>query len=129
MTDDIYDGLECGNCGTALVGGGDWCGNTDCYMGPDEDDSGNSVNGEVVETDPNAAPPGDDPREELSEEKRKELAELDPTLAPEEPDTVDDEVIEDEMEDDFGDQLQTELTELQESKGDDRQTELKTDNS
>jgi hypothetical protein len=96
-TDSIYDGLECGSCGEALSRG-EWCGNLDCKEGrmaaaTDDEPTDSAVNGEVIETEPNAAPPNyGDHRDELSDEKRAELAELDPTLAPPSETSDDDDV-------------------------------------
>lgn len=58
MTDGIYDGRVCGMCGEPLDGDGEWCGNTDCPLGPDTDEESDdrTVNGEVEEVPPKEPP-------------------------------------------------------------------------
>lgn len=45
------DNLECGMCGDPIEPLGDWCGNTDCPLGPDEDDGEESTEDDVDPAD------------------------------------------------------------------------------
>lgn len=59
---DPYEGLECGMCGES-INKGEWCGNEDCPLGPDPEETPS----EKETVPPKDPPSGMPPHEEVED--------------------------------------------------------------